>query len=140
MVPEIWSVMDIIFVILDHFLPLYPHNNPKNQNFQKLKKINGDIIILHKCTRNTDHMLYYSLDMVRNRFHCFSFWAIFYSFTSLTTQKIKLLKKWEEHLEISPFYNSVPKNMIICYTVPEIWCVTDVIIFHFGPFFALLPS
>ena len=24
--------------------------------------------------------------------------------------------------------------MIICYTVPEIWCVTDVIIFHFGPF------
>ena len=36
-------------------------------------------------------------------------------------------------------YNSVPKIMIICYTVPEIWCVTDVIIFHFGPFFALLP-
>ena len=30
--------------------------------------------------------------------------------------------------------------MIICYTVPEIWCVTDVIvIFHFGLFFALLP-
>ena len=26
--------------------------------------------------------------------------------------------------------------MIICYTVPEIWCVTDVIvIFHFEPFF-----
>ena len=29
--------------------------------------------------------------------------------------------------------------MIICYFVPEIWCVTDVIvIFHFRPFFALL--
>ena len=27
--------------------------------------------------------------------------------------------------------------MIICYTVPDIWCVTEVIIFHFGPFFAL---
>ena len=25
--------------------------------------------------------------------------------------------------------------MIIFYTVPQIWCVTDVIIFHFGPFF-----
>ena len=24
--------------------------------------------------------------------------------------------------------------MITCYTVTEIWCVTDVIIFHFGPF------
>ena len=30
--------------------------------------------------------------------------------------------------------------MIRWYTVPEIWCVTDAIIFHFGPFFALLPS
>ena len=29
--------------------------------------------------------------------------------------------------------------MIICYTVPDIWRVTDVIIFHFGLFFALLP-
>ena len=28
--------------------------------------------------------------------------------------------------------------MIICYTVPEIWCMIDVIIFHFRPFFALL--
>ena len=30
--------------------------------------------------------------------------------------------------------------MIKCYTVPEIWYVMDVIIFHFGPFFALLPN
>ena len=30
--------------------------------------------------------------------------------------------------------------MIISYTVPEIWCMTNVIaIFHFGLFFALLP-
>ena len=29
--------------------------------------------------------------------------------------------------------------MIICYTDPEIWCVTEVIVFHFGLFFALLP-
>ena len=28
--------------------------------------------------------------------------------------------------------------MIICYTVPEIWCVTDVIISQFGPILALL--
>ena len=34
----------------------------------------------------------------------------------------------------------VPKIMIICYTVPEIWCMTDAIfIFHFGLFFTLLP-
>ena len=35
---EIWSVTDIIFVILGHFLPFYPTNNPKNQNFEKMKK------------------------------------------------------------------------------------------------------
>ena len=44
----------------------------------------------------------------------------------------------KKHLEISSLYNSVPKIMIICYTVLEIWHVTDAIIFHFGPFFAFL--
>ena len=52
-----------LFVILGHFLPFYPTNNPKNQNFEKMKKIPGDIIILHKCTKNHDHMLYWSRDM-----------------------------------------------------------------------------
>ena len=41
---------------------------------------------------------------------------------------------------MSSFYTSVPKIMIICYTVPEIWHVTDVtVIFQFRLFFALLP-
>ena len=41
---------------------------------------------------------------------------------------------------MSSFYTSVPKFMIICYTVSEIWCMTNVIvIFHFELFFALLP-
>ena len=36
---------------------------------------------------------------------------------------------------MSPFYTSVPKIMIICYTFPEIWHVTDIIfIFHFWLF------
>ena len=39
-------------------------------------------------------------------------------------------------MEISSFYNSAPKIMIICYTVPEIWGMPDVIlIFHLGLFF-----
>ena len=32
-------------------------NNPKNQNFEKMKKMRGDIFILHKCIKNHDHML-----------------------------------------------------------------------------------
>ena len=65
----------------------------------------------------------------------------FLPFYPLTAGKIKILKKWIKHLEISSFYTSTPKTMIICYTVPEIWHVKDVtVIFHFWLFFALLPS
>ena len=38
-------------------------------------------------------------------------------------------------MEISLFYTSVPKIVIICHTFPEMWHVTDIIvIFHFGSF------
>ena len=70
----------------------------------------------------------------------FSFWAIFCPFTPVTTWKMKISKKRKRYLEISSFYTCAPKIMIICYNVPEIWCVTDVIvIFQFGLFFVLLP-
>ena len=56
------------------------------------------------------------------------------------TRKMRLLKKWKKLLEKTSFYTSVPKIIIICYTIPEIWCVMGVIvIFHFGLFFAFLP-
>ena len=55
------------FVIWDSFLPFYPSNNPKNQNFEKMKKTPGDIIILHVCTRNYDQMMYGSRGMVQDR-------------------------------------------------------------------------
>ena len=75
-VPKTWSYATlflrcgawwILFFILGQFLPFYPPNSPKNQNFKKMKK----------------------------------------------------------HLEIPSFYTSVPKIMIICYTLTEAWCVTD---------------
>ena len=48
------------FVILGHFLPFYSPNNPESQNFEKMKKASGDVIILHMCTKNHDHMMYAS--------------------------------------------------------------------------------
>ena len=81
------------FIILDDFLPFCPPNNPKNQNFEKMEKTPGDII-LHKCTKKHDHMLHCSWDMACDRYNFhFSFWAIFCPFTPLTTQEIKLLKR-----------------------------------------------
>ena len=61
----------------------------------------------------------------------------FLPFYPPNSPKNKNLKK---HLEISSFYTSVPKIMIICYTILKIWCVKDVIVvFHSGHFFTLLP-
>ena len=66
--------------------------------------------------------------------------AIFYTFTPLTAPKMKISKKWINTWEISLFYTSAPKLMIICYTVPEIWCVMDlIVIFSFSAIFTLLP-
>ena len=33
-----------------------PPKNPKNQNFEKMKQVTVDIIILHMCTKNHNHM------------------------------------------------------------------------------------
>ena len=96
------------FVILAYFLHFYPHNNPKNQNFEIMKKPPGDIITLHMCTINDNHMMYGSWDMECDGQNFLSFWTVFCPFTPLTTQKIKILKKWKKHLEILSFYTSVP--------------------------------
>ena len=74
---------DRIFCHFGPFFAFLPQlTTQKNQHLEKMKKTHGDIIILHKCTKNHDHMLHGSLDMMCNRFNCyFSFLAIFYPFT-----------------------------------------------------------
>ena len=90
MVP-IWSATDNFLSFWTIFEIFGVTNNPKNQNFEKMKKTSGDIIILHECTKNHDHILYCSLDMVRNGCNIyFSFWAIFCPFAPLTVRKIKI--------------------------------------------------
>ena len=49
----------IFFPFWAIFCPFTP-NSPKNQNKKKKKKTLGDIIILHMCTKNYDHMMYSS--------------------------------------------------------------------------------
>ena len=58
MVSEIWSMIDKTFCNIGHLLPFYPTMEQENQNFKKMKKITGDIIILHMCTINENHMMY----------------------------------------------------------------------------------
>ena len=78
------------FFALLHSLP----NNPENQNFQKMKKASGDVIILNLCNKKHDHMMYAYSDMECLHRHNFSsFQAIFCSFAPLLTSKTKIWKK-----------------------------------------------
>ena len=78
------------FFALLHSLP----NNPENQNFQKMKKASGDVIILNLCNKKHDHMMYAYSDMECLLGHNFLlFQAIYCFFAPLMTPKIKIWKK-----------------------------------------------
>ena len=81
MLPETWNVTDII-AILSLFFP-FLHHWCQKLKFEKnvKKKPYQDIIILHKCTINDNHMMYGSWDMECDRHNFFSFWTIFCPFT-----------------------------------------------------------
>ena len=68
-------------------------------------------MILHKCTENHNHIRYSSWDTEWNIQNFLLFWVIFcHSTCPLTTGKIKILKKWKKHLEMSSFYTCIPKS------------------------------
>ena len=56
-VPKIWHVTHVIFYFSFWaiFCPFTPPKSPKNQ---MSKKMSGDIIILHSCTKNYDYIMY----------------------------------------------------------------------------------
>ena len=62
---------------------------PKNQNFEKMKKLPGDIITLHRCNINDNHMMYGSWNTKCIRQNFLSLWTIFFFYSPhpLTTQK-----------------------------------------------------
>ena len=91
-----WCATDAI-VIFQIGLFSAPFNcliySPKNENFKKMKKVPGDIIILHKCTKNYDHVLYCSWDMACMKLSFIL--GYFCPFTPLIAQKNKMSKKWK---------------------------------------------
>ena len=147
MVPDIWSTTDWIFCHLDYSLPFYPPNT-ENQNFEKMKKLPEDIIILHMCTINEKSWCIVPeiwarekktpgdiiiLIMACSRCNSFvSFWAIIYPFTPLKSpkkskfeKKRKKKKKKKKKIPEISFHTCVPKIMIRWCTVPEMWCETE---------------
>ena len=87
-----------------NFLPFWailPPNNWENQNFKKIKKTSGDVIILHMCTKTHYHMMYASWDIEYNRHNFLLFWAIFCPFIPLLTPKIKIWNKCKKLRDIT---------------------------------------
>ena len=91
------------FVILDHFSPFYTPNT-KNQNFEKMKK--------NSRTHHHFTQVYQKSWSYTTLFLRYDVWQYFCPFTPLTTQKIKIFKKWKNILGISSFYTHIPKIMI----------------------------
>ena len=70
-VPEKWCVTDLICIfILGYFCPFMPLTAPKKNKIKNTKNNNkplGDIIILHMYTKNYDHNMHGSWDVVHSR-------------------------------------------------------------------------
>ena len=74
---KVWQKPLTFWAILCPFSPL---TTPKIK-ILKLKKTTGDIIILHMCTKNDNHMMYGSWDVKCNELNFLSFWTVFCPFT-----------------------------------------------------------
>ena len=129
--PEIWHMADVIAIFhFGYFCSFTPLIAPKNQSLNKRKK---NTWRYHHFTQTYQKLWSYAIlllrYMVRDGCNCyFLFWAIFGPFTPLTARKKKILEKWKNsnnksNLEILPFYTSVLKIMVICYTFPKIYGV-----------------
>ena len=102
------------------FLPFDPPNNPKNQNFEKENawRFYHFTLVYHKW-QSWCMVLDISGRIYHDRQYFCHLWP-FFDIYPLTAQKMKISEKWKKHLEVSSFYTSVSKIMIISYTVPEI--------------------
>ena len=115
---EIWSATDRIFCYFRPFFALLLPNNPKNQNKKKNEKNHSDIIILNTYNINDNHMMYGSWDMEHDRQNFWQFCVILCPFTSLTTQKIKISKKWKSAQRYHHFAQVPQKSW--SYTISQI--------------------
>ena len=132
---------DCCFSFWAIFCPLIPPPNSlkKTANISSFHTSVPKIMITYTSIQKI-MIIYYTVPKI---WHVMDVIVIFHFGLSfaLPVPKMIIFKKWKKWLDISSFYASVPKIMIICYTVPMIWHMTGVIvIFHFGLFFALLPS
>ena len=114
-----------------------PLKTQKNKNFEKMKKITGDIILLHMCTKNHNCMRFLGYGVRQTDF--FVVLGHFLPFYPLTIWKIKFRKSEKIIWGCHHFTNVYQKSRSYdVYMLPEIWSATDINFCHLGPFFPFL--
>ena len=136
MIYSSWDIQQNKLVILGHFFLFIPLKTQKLK-FWKKKKFAGDIVTLHRCTKNRNNMMYGSWDTEGDRPNFLLFSAIFSPFTSLITQKIKICKNEKTPRDIITLHMFTINDNHMMYgswDMEEDWQT----FLSFGPFFALL--
>ena len=103
------------FFILDYFLPFYPPNRLKTENLKKLKKKKHlDISSFYTIVLKTMIIWYtvYEIRRVTNVIVVFHL-GLFFVLLPPNSPENNNFRKMKKDLEISSFYASVPKIMII---------------------------
>ena len=86
----------LFWTIFGPFTPPTPLHNSKNQNFEKMERTSGDIMILHKCTINDNYMIYGSWDINCNSQIFFVILGHFLHFYLPKSPKTQNFKKWKK--------------------------------------------
>ena len=121
------------------FCPFTPLLIPKINICKKMYKKPADIILLHMCTINEDHMMSGFWNIRHDRQSFLSFWAIFCPLTLLTTWKIKILKKMKKKKitgDIIILQLCTTNENHMMYGSRDMNCSRHFFC-HFGPLFAL---
>ena len=125
-------------VIMGHFLPftLPPFKIQKIRILKKWKKM-VEISWFYTSVPKTTIIWGTVPKILSETDRIFCHFGPFFFNTPITTRKIKILKQWKKHLEMSSLYTCVPKITIIWCMLPEIWNTTEIIFCHFVSFFPL---
>ena len=125
------------------FNPFTTLTVPKHENLKKKKKKKTpwNIIILHKCTKNHDHMLYCSWDIwcVMDLIVIFHFGQFFALSLPNSPKNKSLNKKKKRPGGITNSHKCTKNHDHMLYCSRDLWCMMDgIVIFDFWLSFAHL--
>ena len=123
------------------FCPFTSLKPPKKQNFEKMKKIAGDIILL-MCIKNNNHLMYSSWHTKWHRHSFLLFWAIFLQFypsSKLENQNFEKMKN--APIDVIILHISIKNYDHMMYASWDWYGVQQTELFvtlgHFLPFYPL---